>query len=109
MSSVDLSWNICVERFVHSGSTCICGSSKLFMMSLYMLIFEMRIKNLGVGKHTEDLVIRFSSVDKFMAGLGLNSTAESDGKPEDKMLWNCFRSHSRKVIRCEFYIITKKT
>lgn len=64
------------------------------MVTLHMLIFEMGVEDLGVGKHTEDLIVSFSSVNKFMPSLGLNCTNESDDKPEDKQLWKCDRFHS---------------
>jgi len=56
-----------------------------------MLVLKMGVEDLGVGKHAEDLVMSFSSVDKFMAGLGFNSTNKTNDKPEYNQLWKCDR------------------
>lgn len=72
-----------------------------------MLILEVRVEDLGVGEHTKDLVMHLSSVDKFMAGLGLKCTYESDNIPEHNQLWPCHWSYCGEVIRIELDVIAE--
>jgi len=66
------------------------------VVTLNMLILKMRIEDLSIGEHAQDLVVQFPSVNEFVTCLCLQGTAETNNIPEYNLLWpsdwsDCFQ------------------
>lgn len=109
MGSIKFSWNVCVKGLVHSGGAWVFRRGKLLVMTLHVLIFEMGVEDLGVGKHAKYLIMCFAFMNKFMTSLCFNSTNKSDDKPKHYELWPGDRPYGGQVIRIKFDVITKET
>lgn len=82
MSSINFSWEIPVEGLSHSRCARVLWCCQFFVVTLHMLVFEMRIEDLGAGKHAKELVMTLFPMNQFVRSLCFDCADERNYPPE---------------------------
>ena len=78
------------------------------MMPLHMLILEVGVEYFRMGHHAQHFVVRFTSVDEFVASLRLHGADEPYEIPEYQVLWPSDWSDPCQIVGGELDILAEE-